>query len=49
MGISKQFISLRRDRHMEKGATKGFPQGLKANLFSGLIGTTKVVPCYKAH
>jgi hypothetical protein len=29
-------------------STKGFLQGLKANLFNDLIGTTEVVPCYKA-
>jgi hypothetical protein len=33
----------------EDCSTKGFPQGLKANLFNDLIGTTEVVPCYKAY
>jgi hypothetical protein len=27
---------------------KGIPQGLKPIHFIGLIGTTEVVPCYKA-
>jgi hypothetical protein len=27
---------------------KSFPQRLNADLFSGLIGTTELVPCYKA-
>jgi hypothetical protein len=32
----------------EDCSTEGLPQGLKANLFNDLIGTTEVVPCYIA-